>query len=126
MTDDDRRKHRRFSLMKPAAIILGPTGEHTTGKLYDLSLTGASIVTTWAVTTGVGTYIRFVLATGIECEATGSVIRVYPFGKEFGVAIQFGYANGPFGAFLHRLEAAGEANRPDLLAEINDLSIQFA
>ena len=40
---DERRRHRRFTLRKKAAMTLGPTGEVGAGHLVDLSETGASL-----------------------------------------------------------------------------------
>lgn len=122
---DERRKHRRFTLSKRARLVLTPLREEADGQLIDLSLEGASITARWAVTAGVGVYLTFTVG-GVLCEATGSVLRVFPFGDNFGLAVEFGVANGAFGDFLRRLEDAHEANRPDIMGEIVDLVIQIA
>ncbi len=122
---DDRRRHRRFTLRKRAALELG-SGERGEGHLVELSETGASITAPWSVAVGVGIYIQFTLAPDVPCEATGSVIRVLPFGGHHGLAVELGYANPAFIHFLRNLDAAAEAIRPDFLADIRDLHIRIA
>jgi len=124
---EDRRRHRRFTLRKRAALELGSLGEGGEGHLVDLSETGASITAPWAVAAGVGIYIQFNLAPDVPCEATGSVVRVFPFGGgHYGLAVELGYANPAFIHFLRNLDAAAEAIRPDFLADIRDLRIRIA
>jgi hypothetical protein len=123
---DERRRHRRFTLRKKAAMTLAPTGEEGAGHLVDMSETGASITAPWSVTVGVGVYIQFVIAPDVACEATGSVVRVFPFGDDFGLAVDLGYANPAFIHFLRNLDGAAEAIRPDYLADIRDLTIRIA
>jgi len=127
MTGDgqDRRRHRRFALGKPARIVLAPTRQESRGELMDLSRAGASVVTDIAVTAGVGIYIYFVVGD-VEHEATGSVLRAFPFGARFGLAIDLGFVTDPFLAFLDRLASASEAGRPDIMDEIEGLTIRIA
>ena len=122
---DERRRHRRFTLRKKAAMTLGPTGEEGAGHLVDLSETGASLTAPWSVASGVGVYIHFQIVD-VACEATGSVVRVFPFGDHVGLAVDLGYANPTFIHFLRNLDEAAEAVRPDFLADIRDLTIRIA
>lgn len=124
MADEDRRKHRRFALGKWGRVVLSPVGTEAPGQLMDLSSHGASITTRWAVTNGVGVFFSFHTG-GQLCEATGSVVRVFPFGELYGLAVELGYANDEFLGFLNALEAAAEASRPDMLATIEDLVIKL-
>lgn len=121
----ERRKARRFTLRTWARVILAPLGEEAPGQLIDLSMSGASITTRWAITSGVGVYVTFRYA-GELCEATGRVLRVFPFGEMYGVAVEFGIANQNLGRFLREFEETHEASRPELLARIEDLVIQIA
>jgi len=124
VVDEDRRKHRRFTLGTWGRVVLAPVGTEAPGQLIDLSSHGASITTRWAVTNGVGVFLSF--RTGEQlCEATGSVVRVFPFGDLYGLAVELGYANAAFLGFLGALEAAAEASRPDMLETIDDLVISL-
>jgi len=122
---DDRRRHRRFTLRKRASMVLSPVGESGTGHLVDLSETGASITAPWAVAVGVGVYIQF-MVHDVPCEATGRVVRVFPFGGHYGLAVDLGYANPSFLHFLRNLDSAAEAVRPDVRGDIADLQIRIA
>ncbi len=124
MADRERRKHRRFTLGKWGRVVLSPIGAEAPGQLIDLSSHGASITTRWAVTAGVGVFVSF-RAGDQTCEATGSVIRVFPFGELYGLAVNLGYANDEFAGFLQALENAHEASRPDMLEAIEDLMISL-
>jgi hypothetical protein len=123
---DDRRRHRRFTLRKRAALELGSPPARGDGHRVELSETGASLTVPWAVAVGAGIYIQFTLAPDVHCEATGSVIRVFPFGGHHGLAVELGYANPAFIHFLRNLDAAAEAIRPDFLSDIRDLRIHIA
>lgn len=124
MADEDRRKHRRFTLGKWGRVVLSPIGTEAPGQLIDMSSHGASITTRWAVTAGVGVFVSF-RAGGQACEATGSVVRVFPFGELYGLAVELGYANPEFLGFLRALEAAPEASRPDMLDTIEELVVSL-
>lgn len=121
----ERRKHRRFTLSKRARVILGPIQQESSGQLVDLSANGASLTTEWAITAGVGVFVTFAVG-GRSCEATGHVVRVFPFGAVYGVAVEFGVANEEFYEFLRELDRAHEAARPDMLGAIEQLCVHVA
>lgn len=127
MTDDhhNRRKHRRFTLSRAARMVLAPLREESSGQLIDLSETGASLTTRWAITAGVHVFISFV-HQGVPCEATGSVVRVFPFGALYGLAVEFGFANDALYGFVRTLEATPEATRPHLLDGVSEIVVQIA
>lgn len=119
----DRRRHRRFALMLPAVVRLGSAGVPVQGRLLDLSENGASVSVGAAPDVGGGVYLRFLVFPDVICEATGTVIRLMPLGREHGVAVEFAYANPSLLNFLRNLEVAHEAARPDILRDIRDLVI---
>lgn len=124
--DHDRRKHRRFSLRLPAVVAVGPEQRLERGQLIEMSAGGASLTTTFPIELESSAYIRFVLPDGRECEATGTVVRSMPLGREYGLALEFRFVNGALDEFLDALEAVPQAARPDMLAEIRDLHVQVA
>lgn len=127
MTDDpqNRRKHRRFTLSRAARMILAPLHEESPGQLIDISVNGASLTTRWAITAGVHVFISFVYE-GESCEATGSVVRVFPFGRVYGLAVEFGFANEALAGFIQILEATPDATRPHLLDRVSEITVQIA
>jgi hypothetical protein len=123
---DERRRHRRFALRLPATLSLSGGAAGGPAHLADLSEGGAFLTCRAALPVDAGVYVRFRIDGETVCEATGSVLRVMPFGAEQGVAVAFVYANEALLAFLRALHAALDADRPELLADIRGLEIQVA
>jgi len=122
MGEAERRRHRRFALRVPMQLI--GNGVEAPASLFDLSEGGAFFTTRSPPPSGAHAYMRFHLLGATLCEATGYVVRTMPFGGETGVAVQFGHVNEGFVHFLRNLAAALEANRIDLLADVDRLAMQ--
>jgi hypothetical protein len=122
-SDQDRRRHRRFVLSLPAAIVHG--GAPSRGRLVDLSEQGASLTAPAPVDAGTPAYLHFDLVPDIRCEATGAVVRVVPFDRLFGIAVELVYANPAYLHFLRNLDATPDPIRPVLLGDIRDLTLRF-
>ncbi len=119
----ERRRHRRFGLMLPAVVRHGASGMPVKGKLIDLSENGASITSATKPLATAGVYVHFWLQPDVHCEATGTIVRLLPLGPQWGIGVDFAYANSSLLIFLRNLEAAAEAIRPDILRDIRDLTI---
>jgi hypothetical protein len=122
---DERRRHRRFALRVPMQLSGSSISGSATASLFDLSEGGAFFTTTSPPAAGAHAYMRFHLLGSTLCEATGYVVRTMPFGGETGVAVQFGHVNPGFLDFLRNLAAALQAQRVDLLADVDRLAMQL-
>ncbi len=95
------------------------------GRLVDLSEQGASVTTPTTVAANTPAYLHFDLGPGIRCEATGEVVWVIPFGRDFGLGLKLVFANPEYQNFLHNLDVAPDPLRPAMLADIRDLTLRL-
>ena len=121
--DPDRRRHRRFALSLPASIVRGAAVEQ--GRLVDLSEQGASVTAPTTAASSTPAYLHFDLGPGVRCEATGEVVWVIPFGRDFGLGLKLAYANPEYLNYLHNLDTAPAPLRPSMLADIRDLTLRL-
>jgi hypothetical protein len=127
MTSDEpeRRRHRRFVIAKPVAVHFAGDPRIEAGQLIDFSEHGASLTIFSPVAEASGAYFSFQLDPDTHCEATGSTVRVLPFGKFYGVGIDLVFANPAYLNFLRNLDAIAEATRAKFFAEMSDLTFRF-
>ncbi len=124
----ERRKHRRVTLMVPAALFLGEDKIAQSGHVQNFSESGASFTSPTGIPHGAVVYFGFFLGDHADrprCEATGSVVRTLPFGTSFGIGVEFKFADDNFLGFLHQLADSREADRPELLGQIRQLEIHL-
>jgi hypothetical protein len=121
----ERRRYKRFALMLSAGLRYGPHKIPDQGRLVDLSESGASVSAKVEQELGQSVYLSFKIRPDTLCEATGNVCRIMPLGPEYGLAIEFAYANNALLNFLRNLDATPAAGHPDYLSDIIDLVIQF-
>jgi len=115
--------------MVPAAIYLGENKVAAKGHVQNFSVSGASLTSRESIGVGCIVYIGFYLgefADRPRCEATGKVVRTIPFGMDFGIGVEFQFADENFLAFLKQLEASREADRPTLLGQVRELEIHLS
>ena len=121
----ERRRHRRFVIAKSVAVHFAGDTRIEAGQLVDFSEHGASLTMFSPVTEGSGAHFSFEPDPTTLCEATGSTVRVLPFGKFYGVGIDLVFANPAYLNFLRNLDAIPEATRAKFFAEMHNLVIRF-
>ncbi len=124
-SEPERRRHRRFVIAKPVTVRFAADTRVEAGQLVDFSEHGASLTMFSPVAEGCGAYFSFQLDPDTHCEATGSTVRVLPFGKFYGVGIDLVFANPAYLNFLRNLDAIPEATRAKFFAEMGNLIIRF-
>lgn len=111
--------------MLQAALRYGPHKIPDQGLLVDLSETGASVSAKLEQEVGQSVYLRFTILPSTLCEATGQVRRIFPLGAEYGVGVEFAFANDALLNFLRNLDATPAAGHPHMLGDIADLQVHF-
>lgn len=129
MSPEDRRKHRRITLSVPAEIYVGQNKTATSGQLQNFSRSGAWFTSPIELSVGTEVYVGFYLGEHHDrprCEATGTIVRTLPFGKDTGVGLEFKFADDNFIGFLQQLNTSREADRPELLGQIRELELHVS
>ena len=122
---NDRRRHRRYVLQTPVEVLVGPEKVTRPGRLLDLSAGGTFVSAPVQAEVGAGIFMSFVYWGNHQCEATGQIIRIMPFGAEVGLAIEFVFANDPLLDFVKTYERTADALRPELIESLSQIQLRL-
>jgi len=116
---DERRRHRRVAFKLPVALHLG-SGQPRIAFLMDLAEGGALLMMDAAEPLGQTVRITFRVGTDIA-QASGSVLRLMPFGDGQGVALDLSETNPVFVNFVRNLVGSTGPLRMALVGDIEDV-----